>query len=750
MVAYQRRSRRQLLDTKWSKAPRVRSRFAHPIALALGLLLTVSACTSDRDKDPEPDLPIEEPSAAPIDAWDALEARSVADGDSVSVDLALDAFATLIAPIPGGEAEPGGVGPGQSGTIAIRWILGVWSQLEPLQRAAVQSAVLGEQVVQQPPNVSPTSGGAATTPGVSSNEPFARAHAGSQRARALRVPRTSDALTAGVTAELNRISDDLSTFYNLPGALYDVYVSPTPDAEQSIASAVPVELDELPGVPNFQFHGRSRWCRITVYPPGVEIFEDVKAGKAGTFSYDMSFLAHELYHCIQFTYFNDVALMPEAPGWLLEGSAEWAQYKWIYDSTETAYQHPLPGRLSSMRTKAWNLYLGAQADPTDAYQDSLYARDYSAGGFYAHMDNFGINPWLVVPTMIRALTPTTSLNDEYALQAAVPGDDAAKFWQDWAMGLTRTPDLGDAWEASGPGITAYRHEPEDHRVDGTISGIGAGPGAVGLTSLPAAAERHELFFENRDDAVLVIRVAAYGSFAWIDAEGRIVEDRFAPDPEAGFARHSYCLDPGGCTCEDGTPIPMDPPVEPAPMLEPYEAYVSFTGGHQQGSINVRLFSPEQLCEPTAEPPPAGPLGDCRHLTERQVGEIVGQRMTYISSASDPQGRVCTWSSLGVVVDDRSTVLNVGGVQDAPAITWEQLRARRTTDGYDCTATVAGLRSCVSENGPETEVDAWISDTSRALGYLRVGANVTSPIATHTGRLAAMDAALRALLDENES
>ena len=770
-----------------------------PVLIAGVTVLLLIGCSSHDENSNEPrtnDSPGSVQGALPATAVERLELRAAptaAAGERVPLPLALDAFATLIAPIPGGTPESGEILPDQSGTLAVRWILGAWPKLTDKQRAVVEKAILGDSITRAgppptlssspapsatppdgappaspptrqptpdnptstapppsepsdnpPPTNSPPTNppptGAAPTTASQTATPAGQAAAARPGVRQATIfikhaagvdPQTD--LEAKLAADIAQINLDLTEHYGLPHVNVDVVVSTT---GKNAATASPIELtqDNAEVVPNFRFHGKSKRCLITVEPPGVQIYENYNAGKAGTFSYNLAFLAHEVYHCIQYTYFNDIANFYDSPDWLMEGSAEWADLKWAYDTTQTAYEVQLrdaPGDWA----RVWNSYLGLKTAEDMAAigtaQRSLFSRDYNAAGFYAHIENFGADPWTTIPRMIRTVTTDTSTNNERVLNAAVPDGRDADFWQNWATGLTRDPEkLGDAWDTTGPGITDYRYEPETHPVQDT--------GRVSLTSLPAAAERHRLLFDNPENGVLHIATSAYGVFAWIDASKDIVEDRFDRLPSGGQDQHNYCIDPDGCYCPDGSPIPTLPPLEASPVREPIEAFVAFTGASHQGSVDLELQTAEQLCAPEGDGR-TGVWDNCQRINDAQVGELIGRP---VFDVPFPEG--CHWMSQNASLD-RTNLL----VAPLPLhLEWDQLVHERTRAGWDCTAELAGIRACTVDDAIDqsTDVVAWAGPNSI------VGVDVTAqgnhaPAMTKQGRLDIIEEVLQTLLKD---
>ena len=74
--------------------------------------------------------------AAPLTAWQQTLNEVRPDG-TVSTSTALAAFSLAIGPVPGARPVPGTKQLIPSGTLAVQWVLGHWSELTAGQRRAV-------------------------------------------------------------------------------------------------------------------------------------------------------------------------------------------------------------------------------------------------------------------------------------------------------------------------------------------------------------------------------------------------------------------------------------------------------------------------------------------------------------------------------------------------------------------------------------------------------------------------------------
>ncbi|HVB91125.1 MAG TPA: hypothetical protein VND70_03395 [Acidimicrobiales bacterium] len=138
-----------------------------------------------------------------------------------------------------------------------------------------------------------------------------------------------------------------------------------------------------------------------------------------------STLAHEVFHCFEAMDYPTLPAFGTAPGWLIEGEAEW-----------------VGATLYPAEDSFWDAYL---TDPSI----SLFARKYSAIGFYSLMTASGQDTWHLLDPMLKAPSSAAA----YALAA----NSTLKL--DWASSLARKPDFGKGWDATGPGITDSRYKP---------------------------------------------------------------------------------------------------------------------------------------------------------------------------------------------------------------------------------------------------------------------------------------------------
>lgn len=236
-------------------------------------------------------------------------------------------------------------------------------------------------------------------------------------------------------------------------------------------------------------------------------------------------LAHELMHCFQFQYLGVAAY--EMPDWILEGAPAWV-------GEDIAGGTPIS-------TPWWTKYLTTP-------ERSLYSRSYDAIGFYAHLDEIGIDPW----------TRFTAIYDGFSFEPAweAAGASSGSFLESWPSSTLRRTDIGRAWDATGPGITIDRATPKPLAVrEGSPATASVGKVSGGLYRLAIDAELVTIEFSGS---------ARLGAPGGVD---RVLE-----------SGTTFCAKPGGCTCPSGAGSEL-------PKI-PADAFLGLTGGTQPGRLTI--------------------------------------------------------------------------------------------------------------------------------------------------------------------
>ena len=404
--------------------------------------------------------------------YQQLQAQVRPDG-SVSKETALEAFALAIAPLPG-VTPPSGAKPQLyeqiDGTFAVDWLLPYLDQLTPNQQAAVNAALAADP---KAPVVSPEPAGV----------PFVVAADASDTLNdmiLLHDARQAEALNLGLTLSTDSFE-------------YRLSVNATQQDEKDSLAYSTEGQRIVDGTPKLV-------CDIHVNPSLVSLSQtDPLTTKAS--------LAHEMFHCFQM---DHLAGRPRPPAWIREGQAAWVG--------ETI------AGLTPIGAKWWEGYLQS---PTS----SLYARIYSAVGFYIHLAEKGINPWKVMFPMLDAA------DNDAAVKAA--GGTADAFLDTWSSGLFRDASLGADWNAQGYSSAliaradALWPQPvEDTRLpitvnDGTIEAVSAAKVTNTLINLTPLAD------------VIVTKISGHARLKTGSLDDIGLQERF------------YCTSSEKCTCPPG-------------------------------------------------------------------------------------------------------------------------------------------------------------------------------------------------------
>ena len=338
-------------------------------------------------------------SPSDLSPYDQLQAQVGPNGE-VTKDMALQAFALAIAPLPG-VTVPTGAPPNQAeqadATFAVLWILPYLDQLTSDQRAVVESVRTPDPSA---PSITPQPVGAFDTRVV-----FAASKTGSEYLD------MAEKYETQIAGELGR---QLTTTVTM-----QVDASQVAGHDEWFAYSAPTD----------------DWstCAIHVEP---------KLQNEGTSADQSATMAHEMFHCFQFDWARQhgfVMSKDNTPDWITEGSAEWVG--------------ELLGGPSPTGDYWWDKYL-------EHFGTSLFRRGYDAVGFYQHMAEEGINPWHQFDNILAAYAQ--SLSPATAFVASSANDNS--FMDTWSSGGFRDQSLGQAWNASAPWNSSKMPERDDATV----------------------------------------------------------------------------------------------------------------------------------------------------------------------------------------------------------------------------------------------------------------------------------------------
>lgn len=320
----------------------------------------------------------------------ALLARSSPDTGELSKRDALRLFAMVFGRIPGVEVPRSRVP--ADGTVAVEAVLAHIHEYTPKQQRAIRRRLDPPGAVKRTLVLGDTA--TATPTAAIRGEPAASAvfTAAPGRPSTQQLGNTVD---AQLTQFYNgfRSSDRLGPAATLKRVEYRFVPLTDPDPKKSLLGWV-TPGDE-PGV-----------CEMYLVAPLL------------TAGLGPNTVAHELFHCLQHVIAPGTT---GGPKWVVEGSAEYAG-----DEVQPVKDYSW-----------WTAYV------TMPFLE-LFKRTYDAVGFFAHLQEIGINPYKKIPTMLAAATSEAAFT--------VSGADSDTYLDSWASGFFRGSVPGKDWTMSWPGI----------------------------------------------------------------------------------------------------------------------------------------------------------------------------------------------------------------------------------------------------------------------------------------------------------
>ncbi|HEY5945114.1 MAG TPA: hypothetical protein VIV40_06470 [Kofleriaceae bacterium] len=343
---------------------------------ALGLIAVLSFAVGCKAKDTPPAKGSAAPfgsgtaSPAQIDAGAGVTTqrsplqqalREIRDDGTWSKDTALRAFAAAFGDLPGVKA-PGGPRPAMEHTdIALRMLLRYWSAITPAQRAAA-NAIFGAELAKLTSIYAPKDTVFAG-PGIDSED---------------KIPGPKDNPKFLDTAS----AEDVAAYQ---AVLDEVVPAMSQLAQRKLPFRVTVRLRDLQPGPTSTAEMLFDYVDDAVTGCVVHVYKLGRTFPAASIE-ARSMLAHEAWHCFQ-AIKNGLKQHLAKPPWLVEGQAMWVGEAFVRGTTmPTTVAH-------------WKDYLLEEID-----QRQLFARNYDAIGFYAHLADEGVNVWHVLDNMMAAST----------------------------------------------------------------------------------------------------------------------------------------------------------------------------------------------------------------------------------------------------------------------------------------------------------------------------------------------------------
>ena len=402
----------------------------------------------------------------------------------LSVDTALAGFDTAIAPLPGVDPKRGEVGTVGDPTSVINTLEASESELTAAQRQVVDTAT------------TPAPGAVVLPP--EEGAP-ARVTAAAARPDARRADESGITVSAGTIDEQRDALESLRAARNIMRAHGFALLRPitvsftdtdkiTEDGEKAYAY---VSGKDLPP-------GTSPTCNMFVTPFG-------RAASAGV---QQLVYAHELAHCAQHAFVSSLAEFKKIPKWVIEGGADWLGGMTVQQEGDTPEE------------VEWGPWLSKPGV-------DLFMRSYSAVGFFAMIQQAGVDGW----ARMRDVLFAASGGNGPAYGAAVAGVPDV-FYKRWGPGLIRDEGLGQEWDYEGPGIDDS--EPPSYSLGNGNS--------VSRTINAHASDGGKI---NINAEIFTIK-APKGTKGLLQAQGS----------SRPLKTGAYCTKAGGCKCRTNTNLQL--------------------------------------------------------------------------------------------------------------------------------------------------------------------------------------------------
>jgi hypothetical protein len=320
------------------------------------MLLSSVACADDDETGDRPvDRPVDRPESEVLASDDVAPAatttelamaRSGNDGN-LPLDLALDLFASIYGPIPGGTDRFDAVRPGD-GSLALRSLAAHAEELDADQRQTLDEARAPTGTSSEDSGVGE---GAAVAPG-----DLALAASSGQAG--------DDPVGARFQELAEEAASDIADRLGRPlAAALEVDAVPASTFRRRgvLGDAAPVRTGLV------VWSGAHDACRVRIKRTAREV--------AAT-------IAHEVFHCFQFE-MAALAEVGRAQDWIVEGSAEWAAAT-LRGSDDT---------------------VAGNYDDWLVTEGSLFDLDYAAVGYFWTIETLGVDPWSIIPLMIVTRGP---------------------------------------------------------------------------------------------------------------------------------------------------------------------------------------------------------------------------------------------------------------------------------------------------------------------------------------------------------
>lgn len=414
------------------------------------------------------------------------------------VDAALTMFTMVFGAVEGFPEPPAESGASGDVSVAFRAVAGVWDQLTPRQRDAVIALTSGDDAN----SITTELGFRKSVPAVKPDQALVDS-----------INAAVVGIRAKFTAHIGKLEGPIT-----------VKVKDRDDAAKDLGMAVPTITAD----------GSLSGCTLLIFPNAL----------ATNAERLVNTIAHEVFHCFQFGAYGTVSRWGGAPGWVVEGGAEWAA------AMVTAPDDTTPSR--------WTKYFGTPLVP-------LQYRKYDAIAIWSHLAESGTDPWSVFRA-VWAVSGTAA-----AFTAA--GANTPAFLDSWASSTFRDPSRGAGWDTNGPGITADSVVPKKLEVPDE--------GAVTANVSPLAITTYGVI----SSAEVIVFTSATGHAR--------LSDGLIDTTELSGQR--FCNRVGGCSCPN---VPDDIPLPPLAA----DPVLALSGGPEGSSVAITGMRLDKHCEEKEQRP----------------------------------------------------------------------------------------------------------------------------------------------------
>ena len=491
-------------------------------------------------------------------AFDSVIAMLGPEGE-VSPEMALQAFALAVAPLPG-VTPPAGPNEWPDADAAVAWVSQVWDQLTESQQTAIDRAL------DSMPDPFSDSGAASASAAGVTLAAWQPATAIAERDCGLSGPGAVDADNSlAVRPYLEMMKDAAES---IAGHLRRPSL---PKLAVCLVSAQTLAGPSLTRV----YDAES--ARVGL-PASCSIFlnADIVGGLGDDLGYLMSF---NTFLCFSTTADPAESLASSRArnvrSWVLGGTAAWAG--------ATVASEVFGAAGGDHLAEVWSSYL--MEPGTD-----LYLRTASAIGFLSQVDQDLPSAWDVIDEMLLG---ADGLESFYAATGR-----RQSFIDLWAGGYFRDASRGPDWDIVGPGITTDTAEAGSIEVaNGATEEMAAPEMAVAIADLTTSAD---------------VTILAGNHLRVHDGTQDLKDVR----------NQAYCTGQGsssGCICPQGTPGSGRPPLPPLGL----ESKLALTGVEFGGTATIRGMSLEEYCGSLASPEPSSAHDVCSLLSDAEVTAVIG-------------------------------------------------------------------------------------------------------------------------------